>query len=171
MGTSFEHLRHKPPVELDSPRELVLACPILRSNVNLCRIIRTAGCSGVVKMVVGGKSKLDRKITREAEDGMEIQFVRTLTEVLKCLRGEGFPLIGLEQTTNSVPLTQFQFPKRSVLVIGHERHGIPEEQLRLMDAVVEIPVFGMPYSFNVATATAMALYEYCRKHPGSTPHA
>jgi len=29
--------------------------------------------------------------------------------------------------------------------------------------VIEIPVFGLPYSYNVATATALALYEYCRQ--------
>jgi tRNA G18 (ribose-2'-O)-methylase SpoU len=30
--------------------------------------------------------------------------------------------------------------------------------------VVEIPVYGLPYSFNAATATSMAIYEYCRQY-------
>ena len=30
---------------------------------------------------------------------------------------------------------------------------------------VEIPVWGLPYAYNVANATAMALYEYCRQFP------
>ena len=29
----------------------------------------------------------------------------------------------------------------------------------------EIPVYGLPYAHNVATATAMALYEFCRQYP------
>jgi len=37
--------------------------------------------------------------------------------------------------------------------------------LELMDEVVEIPVYGLPMSYNVATATAMAVYEYCRQFP------
>jgi tRNA G18 (ribose-2'-O)-methylase SpoU len=37
--------------------------------------------------------------------------------------------------------------------------------LRVLDRVVEIPVYGMPYSHNAATAAAMALYEYCRQYP------
>ena len=37
--------------------------------------------------------------------------------------------------------------------------------LRMLDDVVEIPVYGLPHSYNVATATAMALYEYCRQFP------
>ena len=35
--------------------------------------------------------------------------------------------------------------------------------VQLVDAVVEIPVLGLPYAYNVANATAMALYEYCRQ--------
>ena len=37
--------------------------------------------------------------------------------------------------------------------------------LALVDDVVEIPVYGLPFSYNVATAAAMALYEYCRQFP------
>jgi tRNA G18 (ribose-2'-O)-methylase SpoU len=51
------------------------------------------------------------------------------------------------------------------LVIGNERLGLAPDALALMDDCVEIPVWGLPYSYNVATATAMALYEYCRQHP------
>ena len=73
--------------------------------------------------------------------------------------------MGLEQTTGSHNLADFEFPRRTVLVIGHERNGIEEAILTLLDATVEIPVYGLPYSYNVATATAMALYEYCRQYP------
>ena len=40
--TSFEQVRHRPPTPLASPRELVVACAPLRSNVNLSTIVRTA---------------------------------------------------------------------------------------------------------------------------------
>ena len=74
-------------------------------------------------------------------------------------------LVGLEQTTNSQSLHSYAFPRRCALVIGNERLGLAPEVLDLMDDCVEIPVWGLPYSYNVATATAMALYEYCRQHP------
>jgi len=40
-----------------------------------------------------------------------------------------------------------------------------EEELGVVDDLIEIPVFGLPYSYNVATATTMAVYEYCRQFP------
>jgi tRNA G18 (ribose-2'-O)-methylase SpoU len=51
------------------------------------------------------------------------------------------------------------------LVIGNERLGIEDDVLRLLDVTVEIPVYGLPFAHNAATATVMALYEYCRQYP------
>ena len=47
--------------------------------------------------------------------------------------------------------------RRTALVIGNERTGLTDDILAMLDDVVEIPVWGLPYSYNVATATAMAL--------------
>jgi tRNA G18 (ribose-2'-O)-methylase SpoU len=85
--------------------------------------------------------------------------------VLKKLREENYRLIGVEQTSNSRDLHHYEFARRTALVIGNERTGLAEDVLALLDDVVEIPVWGLPYSYNVATATAMTLYEYCRQYP------
>ena len=74
-------------------------------------------------------------------------------------------LVGLEQTTNSKNLHHWQFERRTALVIGNERTGLTQDILSSLDDIVEIPVWGLPYSYNVATATTMALYEYCRQFP------
>jgi tRNA G18 (ribose-2'-O)-methylase SpoU len=79
------------------------------------------------------------------------------------LKEEGYCLVGLEQTSGSECLYGFPFLPRTALVIGHERRGIDQSILDALDHVLEIPVFGLPHSYNVATATAMALYEYCRR--------
>lgn len=163
--TEFVHQRHKPPTQLDRPRELIVACPALRSNVNLSRIVRVASCCGVTRMIACGNAKIDRKIARDGADQIELEVRRSLPSVLKKLRDDGYQLVGLEQTTDSVSLHEFSFERRTVLVVGHERLGLSDEVLGLLDRVVEIPVWGLPYSYNVATAAAMTLYEYCRQYP------
>jgi tRNA G18 (ribose-2'-O)-methylase SpoU len=161
----FEHLRHKAPRQLTQPRGLLLACAPLRSNVNLSRIARAAGCCGVERIVCAGKVKLDPKIARDACQSIQLESHRSLAPVLKKLKAEGYTLVGLEQTTNSSDLHHYQFDLRTVLVIGNERQGLTDDLLAELDAVIEIPVWGMPYSYNVATATVMAMYEYCRQFP------
>ena len=161
----FVQERHKPPAPLDRPRELIVACPPMRSNVNLSRIARAAGCCGVRRMICCGNAKLIGKIARDAAASLEMDIHRTLPPVLKRLRDEGFKIVGLEQTTNAASIFAFAFPRQTVLVVGNERTGLEAEVLELLDHVVEIPVYGMPYAHNAATAAAMALYEYCRQYP------
>lgn len=161
----FVHERHKPLRELATPRELVLVCAPMRSNINLSRIARAAGCCGITRLILSGPGRLDRKIARDAADTLQIESHRTLEPVLKKLREDSFRLVGLEQTSNSQDLHHYKFVRRTALVIGNERTGLTEDLLRHLDDVVEIPVWGLPYSYNVATATAMTLYEFCRQFP------
>jgi len=163
MG-EFQHIRHKPPSPLGKPRELVLCLAPMRSNVNLSNIVRTAGCCGLTRLIACGSPKIDKTIARDGADQVQIEVHRTLPPVLKQLKADAFALVGLEQTSNSISLHEFRFERRTALVIGNERTGLTDEELALLDAVVEIPVWGLPYAYNVANATAMALYEYCKQH-------
>ncbi|HEY1602492.1 MAG TPA: TrmH family RNA methyltransferase [Pirellulales bacterium] len=168
--TEFAHERHKPPTKLVRERELVVACAPLRTNVNLSRIVRAAGCCGVRRIICCGHAKVIGKIARDSLDsqnpaGLSLEVHRTLAPALVRLREEGFQLVGLEQTTGSQCLYTFPFPRKTALVVGNERQGLEDDVLRLVHQVVEIPVYGLPYAHNVATATAMALYEYCRQFP------
>ena len=163
--SNFEQQRHKPASPLSIERPLVLACPALRSRVNLSRIVRLASCSGIRRIITCGSGRLDEKISRGGEQQLDIETHRSLLPVLQQLKDGGMPLIGLEQTSGSSPLTEFEFPHTCVLVLGHERQGLDGEILSILDWVVEIPVFGPPHSFNVATAASMAVYEYCRQYP------
>lgn len=84
--TDFVHQRHKPPRELERPRELVVVCAPLRSNVNLARILRTAACCGVRKLIACGNPKVDRKIARDSIGHIELIVRRSLPPVLRELR-------------------------------------------------------------------------------------
>ncbi|MGH7193091.1 MAG: TrmH family RNA methyltransferase [Candidatus Saccharimonadales bacterium] len=162
--------RHKPPTALERPRELIVACAPMRSNVNLSRIVRTAGCCGVRQVICCGAAKIIDKIARDSVDdrsplAVDIRVHRTLLPPLRELRASGYRLVGLEQTNDSISLLEYRFHRRSVLVVGNERLGLEDDLLRQLDDVVEIPVFGLPHAYNAATATAMALYEFCRQYP------
>jgi tRNA (guanosine-2'-O-)-methyltransferase len=47
---------------------------------------------------------------------------------------------------------------RTVVVLGHERTGIPAEAVDLLDVAVEIPMVGSGASLNVAVAGSLVLY-------------
>ena len=161
----FEHQRHKPPRTLERLREIVVVCAPMRSNVNLSRIARMAGCCGIERLICTGPARLDRKIARDGADTVRIETHRTLPPVLEKLRADRYRLVGLEQTSHSRSLHEYEFARSSALVIGNERSGLTDDILAQLDDVVEIPIWGLPFSYNVATAATMALYEYCRQYP------
>ncbi len=159
------HVRHKPLTQLAQPRELVLVVPALKSQVNLSRMVRLAGCAGITRIITSGPSKVDPKIARDGASHVKIEKRRSLVPVLKNLKKDGFRIVGLEQTDDSHLIYEYRYQAKTALLIGHERHGITDEELTVVDDCIEIPVYGMPFSYNVVTATTMGVYEYCRQFP------
>jgi tRNA G18 (ribose-2'-O)-methylase SpoU len=158
----FAHLRHKPPESPATPRELIVACPPMRSHVNLSHIVRTCGCFGIPRVIACGAARLHDKIARDGAESVTLEIHRSLPPVLDRLRAEGFQIVGLEQATHSESLFGFSFVPRTVLVIGNERTGLEDDVLARLDRVAEIPMFGLPHSLNAATSASIAIYEYCR---------
>ncbi|KAG5523748.1 hypothetical protein RHGRI_030659 [Rhododendron griersonianum] len=94
--------------------------------------------------------------------------VSNLKVFLHKKKREGFSILGLEQTANSIPLDQYDFPKKMlhlyyVLVLGREKEGIPVEIIHILDACIEIPQLGVVRSLNVHVSGAIALWEYTRQ--------
>lgn len=163
--SDFIHQRHKGPTPLAQPRELIVACMPMRSNVNISQMARMASSCAIQKLVICGNASLNQKIARDATSELNISVHRSLEPVLKTFKKEGYHIVGIEQTSNSQNIHHFAFQHRTVLVIGNERLGISDEILKLLDAVVEIPVWGLPHSYNASTAANIAMYEYCRQFP------
>ncbi|KAK3262892.1 hypothetical protein CYMTET_28280 [Cymbomonas tetramitiformis] len=87
----------------------------------------------------------------------------SLDAFLRLKQSQGFSLVGLEQTTTSCCITEYDFPKKTVLVLGREKEGIPVEMIQMLDACVEIPQLGMIRSLNVHVTAAIAIYHYTKQ--------
>jgi TrmH family RNA methyltransferase len=60
-------------------------------------------------------------------------------------------------------LEDADLPERTTFVLGAEREGLPADVVAECDALVTIAVSGAADSLNVATAGAIALYEWRRR--------
>lgn len=79
-------------------------------------------------------------------------------------RAEGYTVVGLEQTANSVALDEFVFPAKTVVVLGREKEGIPVDIIQeAVDVCVEIPQLGVVRSLNVHVSAAIAIWDYTRQ--------
>jgi len=71
--------------------------------------------------------------------------------------------VGIELTDDATPLPSLAIDGPVCLMVGHEDRGLPPASLAQCDDVAFIPQLGRIGSLNVATATAIALYEVRRR--------
>jgi tRNA G18 (ribose-2'-O)-methylase SpoU len=65
----------------------------------------------------------------------------------------------VELAEGSVALPRLEPAReRTLVLLGHEWHGIPDEQVEAADLCVEIPMVGQGASLNVAVAGSLVLY-------------
>ncbi|HET6914728.1 MAG TPA: TrmH family RNA methyltransferase [Acidimicrobiales bacterium] len=72
----------------------------------------------------------------------------------------GARVLGVELADDATQLLQLRPARQlTVVLLGHERSGIPDEAWDLLDEVVEIPMIGTGSSLNVAVAGSLVLYK------------
>ena len=80
-------------------------------------------------------------------------------------KSEGYTLVGLEQTDKSLELnSELKFPKKTLMLLGREKEGIPGDLLAELDFCVEIKQVGVIRSMNIQTATAVIVHAYSTQH-------
>jgi len=74
-------------------------------------------------------------------------------------RQDGWRIVAVELAEGAVALPRLQpAAGRTVVLLGHETSGIPEEHVDAADTCVEIPMVGTGGSLNVAVAGSLVLY-------------
>lgn len=153
-----------------APRQdiIVVACLIDRLP-NLAGLARTCEVFSASRLVLADTSVTSHpdfsSISVSAEHWVPLEEVppAALLPWLQRKAAEGYALVGLEQTAESTRLPEFAFPKKTVLVLGAEKEGVPADVLALLHATVEIPQLGVVRSLNVHVSAAIGIYEYTRQ--------
>src|SRR5579859_4803750 len=114
------------------------------------------------------QDRAEREIAKTAV--MAIPFVPweyqpSATAVVQRLRDDGYQVVAVEQGHGSTPYNrQGIYRPPLCLIFGHERAGVAPAALAAADLCVELPVYGMANSLNVAMACALVGYEILRQH-------
>lgn len=88
-----------------------------------------------------------------------------IKEYMQLKKREGYTLVGLEQTDESVVLdNNLKLPKKTLILIGREKEGIPGDLLAELDLCVEIKQVGVVRSMNIQTATAILVNAYSMQY-------
>jgi tRNA (guanosine-2'-O-)-methyltransferase len=78
-------------------------------------------------------------------------------------RTAGKRIVAVELAEGATSLPRLVPARRAtVLLLGHEHHGIPDDVLADVDECVEIPMVGLGASLNVAVAGSLVAYRLAR---------
>jgi len=149
--------------------QTILILDNIRSAHNVGSLFRTADAVGVEKIFLCGTtpSPIDRfgrarndiaKVALGAEKHITYESVASTKEAVLKLKGDGYQIIAIEQSPDSVDYKKV-VPKYPVaFVLGTEVTGLSKEILALADVVAEIPMAGGKESLNVVVAGGVALF-------------
>lgn len=168
-----------PPRPTRRPRrtDLVVVASLVDKVPNLAGLARTCEVFGARCLIVPSMSFLSEKsfsaVSVTAERWLDVRAVPPpeLAAWLSARRAEGWHVAGIEQCERSVSLETVSWAQKTILVLGAEKLGIPQNVLDLVDSAVEIPQLGVIRSLNVHVAGSIAIAAYTMQMLERVRHA
>ena len=118
----------------------------------LCGITAKPDQPGVAKTALGG------------EDSVAWEHYYDALVPMRMMAARGYQIAVMETADDAVDLFDWQ-PRWPVCVVfGNEVDGVGDALLPACDVKVRLPMRGVKYSLNVATAGGVVLYELLRKY-------
>lgn len=161
---------------------IVVVLDNVRSAHNVGSVFRTSDSFKVDKVFLCGicpvpPSAEIHKSGLGAEDSVGWEHCEDTMVTVERLRNEGYTIVSVEQTVNSVKLDRFRPyatqesatgtsnedidpspPKKYALIFGNEVDGVSQEVVDASDFSLEIPQFGMKHSLNISVSAGVVLW-------------
>ncbi len=145
----------------------------VRSLHNVGSAFRTADAFRIERIYLAGITGTPphreiQKTALGATESVAWEYSKSPSDAVTKLRGQGYQIIVVEQTTESIPLNEF-IPDPSnkyCLVFGNEIHGVSEEVIAAADLALEIPQTGTKHSLNISVCLGIVVWELFRKLNG-----
>ncbi len=155
-------------LEINPNTSLVLLGEV-QDPQNVGAIIRSAAAFGVSGVFIPEHNQAPvTGATVKVSAGMAFKIplvaIGNVNTVVRDLKKKGFWIYGLEGTSNE-SLTEEQFEKPSVIIVGNEASGIREKTREVCDHLLKIPMHPACESINAATSVSVALYAWSKQHP------
>ena len=169
---SMDELDRKSPAAFRAAEKfpVVIVLDNIRSMMNIGSVFRTADAFLIEAIYLCGitatpPNREIHKTALGATESVSWHYYGHTIDAVAMLKQRGYRILALEQTTNSVNLTNYlPLPGISyALVFGNEIKGVEEEVLEQCDACIEIPQFGTKHSLNVAVTAGIMIWDIYSK--------
>lgn len=151
--------------DLDTKRHnFSILCANIQGDFNIGTVVRNANAFLAKEVIIYGKRKFDIRGTVGTHHYTHFQHVNELDDISVLKTPETY-IIGVDNIDGAEAIDDIQFPadKHIIFALGEENSGLTPEMLAICDSLVYIKQFGSVRSLNVGSASAIIMYEYCRR--------
>ncbi len=159
-----QQLAHDAHRRSAAPMPLVMVAHDISTPENIGSLFRIADAFGLAHLYLSGESAMPpntkiRRVARATEQHVPWSHEEPLA-LLARLKAKGYICVCLEITRHSIDIADYRVPEgaKLCLVVGAEKHGVPDALLAQCETALHIPMRGTNSSMNVATACAVAAY-------------
>lgn len=145
---------------------LLVALDEVQNPHNFGAVLRSAAYFGVRGLIATEERKLTPSARRVAEGGAEhvpLALVPALPPALRKLRDEGWSVFGADPRGRA-QLHSLRWPKRAVIVLGHERTGLNPPTRDACQTLVRVAGTEAVESLNVSVAAGVFFASYAQQH-------
>lgn len=153
--------------------EKIPVCIVLdniRSLHNVGSSFRTADAFKVEKIFLTGITGTPphreiHKTALGATESVPWEYDADPSTAVKRLKDDGYTIVVVEQTTESIPLQKFDVSPtgRYCLVFGNEVNGVSDTVIPIADVALEIPQEGTKHSLNISVCLGIVVWEIFKK--------
>lgn len=150
-----------------APRAVLVVLDRAEDPRNVGAVLRAAAALGAVAVVVPERhapatTGVLAKAASGALDRIPLVRVTNIVRALETLKKADMWCIGFDANAEA-RLDGIEPPARAALVLGAEGAGLRRLTRERCDLLVRVPMSGAMESLNLATAAAVALYEFTRE--------
>lgn len=147
---------------LDALDDRIILLNGLSSPENVGSIVRSSAAFGIKSIIVDEKtcSPFLRRCIRVSMGNifsMKTHHAINVRGDLKKLKDLGYTILSTANISGSIDLNSYEFPKKCVLIIGSEGHGIDQDVIDNSDKVLKIKIDSQVAHLNASNAAAIFL--------------
>ncbi len=141
----------------------------VRSMHNVGAVFRTADAFLIERIILCGITPQPphreiHKAALGATESVDWAYFDDINDAISDLKTLNYNIIGIEQTTNSLKIDEFNIEKsgKYALILGNEVEGISDSAINNIDTFLEIPQLGTKHSLNVSVCGGIVMWEFAK---------
>jgi tRNA G18 (ribose-2'-O)-methylase SpoU len=133
-------------------------------DLNIGTVVRNANAFLAEAVHIVGRRRWNRRGAMVTDRYQHVLYHSDVEALVRWATEHDVVLIGVDNLPGSLPIDEYDLPRRCLLLFGQEGPGLSAEARAAVRDVLHLKQFGSTRSINAGVASGVAMYEWVRRH-------